>query len=554
MTFDVVNTAPVTLALPAWAPGDYTLRWFSRNVSSFAATESSAQLTWHKLDYQTWEIVPNGAGKVSVTFDYLANSKDRAVAWTSSSFAFFNGSNVFMYPKGRGADWPATVTVETDPSWRVATGMAPTDTARTYAATNYHDLVDMPFWIGRFDLDSTQVVGRWIRLATYPTGMLTLVRRDRAFNWLQRLVPPEAAVFRDVPFRNYTIFLLADTVVNGGGLEHQSSQMDEMPLQFADSPLLSYLFSHEFFHAWNVKRLRPADMVPYRYAGPDPTKWLWVSEGVTDYYAQLALVRGGIIDSTGFTDAMTQNILMTDEAPSTSLSDASLSAWAHPTDGTVDIYYPKGAVAGFLLDIMIRNASNNSRSLDDVMRTLYDDTYKRGKGFTASDWWSAVSHAAGGRSFDEFARRYVDGREPLPFDSVLPLAGLRLVRDTIWVPDLGIQRTTPDSGGVRVILVTSHGAAEAAGLRQGDLVTSIGGIPMRDSDPMAALRGLYVGKETATLSVIIERGNQRMTFNVPARFTPQPQEKIEFVRTASTKEIQIRNGILRGRTTAGAGN
>lgn len=431
MTFHVASAAPVALALPAWSPGHYTLLWFARRVSNFTPTQNGAPLAWHKRDFQTWEIVPHGAGDVSVSFRYLADTIDRAVAWTRPNFTFFNGTNLYMYPVGRGSDWPATVTIHTEPTWRIATGLMPGAAANTFTATNYHDLVDMPTWVGRFAIDSTHTADRWVRLAMYPDSSMTPSRRTRILGWLQQFVPQEVAVFHDAPFRNYTVFLLSDTVVNGGGLEHQSSQMDELPTKYLDNEHIASLFSHEFFHAWNVKRLRPADMVPYRYDVADPTQWLWVSEGITDYYAEVALVRAGIIDSTDFLGAMAGDAAAAVLGPQIALSDASLSVWIAPTDGSDGLYYPKGADAGFLLDIMIRDATDNAHSLDDVMRALYESTYQQGRGFTRSDWWSTVSRMAGGKSFDDFAARYVDGREPMPFDAVLPLAGLQMVRDTV---------------------------------------------------------------------------------------------------------------------------
>jgi predicted metalloprotease with PDZ domain len=428
MTFRVASTAPVVLTLPAWSPGHYTLLWFARRVSHFEPTANGSPLEWHMQDYQTWEIHPKAAGEIKISFRYLANTIDRAVAWTKPDFSFFNGTNLFMYPVGRSLSWGGTVTIHTEPSWNVATGMTPESEARTYSAKNYHDLVDMPFFVGRFAIDSTHVSNKWVRLAMYPATGMTPERRDRILGWVQKFVPQEVAVFRDIEWRNYTIFLVSDTVVNGGGLEHQNSQMDEVVTSRLDGEMAS-LFAHEFFHSWNVKRLRPADMVPYRYSDADPTKWLWVSEGITDYYANVAQVRGGITDSTGFYGAMASEIASTDRAGAISLSDASLSVWVSPMDGTGGIYYAKGGLAGFLLDIMIRDASNNAGSLDVVMRTLYNSTYKQGKGFTSAEWWSAVSKASGGKSFDEFRRRYIDGREPMPVDSVLAIAGLRASRD-----------------------------------------------------------------------------------------------------------------------------
>src|SRR3982750_188278 len=300
MSFRVNGTAAVVLALPAWSPGHYVLLWFARRVSNFSAQAGSTPLDWRKLDFQTWELRPRSAGVVRVSFNYLADAVDRAVAWTAPNFAFFNGTNLFLYTAGRGFDWPAQVTVKTEPSWRIATGMDPAGAPNSFKASNYHDLTDMPFYVGRFGFDSTQVGGKWIRLAFYPAASLTTARRDRTFAWLQKIFPAHTAGFGEAPFRNYTLFQRSDTVVNGGGLEHQSSQVDEVLTSQLDAGYLPGLYSHEAFHAWNVKRLRPADMVPYRYDDAQPTTWLWVSEGVTDYYGELGLIGGGMSDSAAF--------------------------------------------------------------------------------------------------------------------------------------------------------------------------------------------------------------------------------------------------------------
>ncbi|HEX2692522.1 MAG TPA: hypothetical protein VHL12_00605, partial [Gemmatimonadaceae bacterium] len=257
MSFHVSSNAPVLLSLPAWSPGHYVLLWFARRVSGFTAESDGVPLDWRKTDFQTWQITPRSAGTIRVTFQYLADAVDRAVAWTSPDFAFFNGTNLFLYPAGRGFDWPARVTVRTEPSWKIATGMDPAPGTNSFNASNYHDLVDMPFYVGRFGFDSTLVANRWIRLAWYPASSLTLERQDRTFGWLRKFIPPDVAVFGEAPFRNYTLFQRSDTVVNGGGLEHQSSQVDEVLTSQLDASYLPGLYSHEFFHAWNVKRLRP---------------------------------------------------------------------------------------------------------------------------------------------------------------------------------------------------------------------------------------------------------------------------------------------------------
>jgi predicted metalloprotease with PDZ domain len=439
------------------------------------------------------------------------------------------------------------VTVRTESGWRITTGMTPGAAAGTYAAGDYHDLVDMPFFVGRFDLDSARIAGKWFRLAWWPVGSLTTARAERTFGWLRRIAPAEAAVFDTIPFRDYTIFMVSDTVVNGGGLEHQSGQMDEVTTDQLDSPGLSGLYAHELFHAWNVKRLRPADMWPYRYDDAQPTRWLWVSEGVTSYYGALAQVRGGIIDSAGFFAAVAGAITYLDLAPPTALGDASLSSWVGPTDGSGGLYYGKGELAGFLLDVMIRNASDGRHSLDDVMRGLYETTYERGRGFTPADWWGAVARAAGTplRPFEAFARRYVDGREPLPFDSVLPLAGLRLKADSIWEPLLGIS-TVAESGEAVVTYVTPGGAAATAGIEVGDRLVSVGGVAIVNDASFFAFRQRYTDTNLKSLPAVVRRGGVPSTVQVPVRLYERTEVHIEAVPDAPPRAARIRHDLLTG--------
>ena len=548
MSFRVSGTTPVVLALPAWSPGHYVLLWFARRVSNFSAEENGAALDWRKLDFQTWEIRPRSAGTVRVSFNYLADAIDRAVAWTAPNFAFFNGTNLFLYPVGRGFNWPARVTVRTESAWRIATGMDPAPGVNSFAAANYHDLTDMPFYVGRFAIDSALISGKWIRLAFYPAASLTATRRDRTFGWLQRILPAQIAVFGEAPFRNYTIFQRSDTVVNGGGLEHQSSQVDEVTTSQLDAAYLAGLYSHEFFHAWNVKRLRPADLVPYRYDDVQPTTWLWVSEGVTDYYGALALVRGGVNDSSRFFNFIAGEIASVASAPPTAVSDASFDAWIAPTDGSGGLYYPKGGLIGFLIDVQIRDATNNRASLDQVMRNLYNSTYKRGRGFTGAEWWNEVSRAAAGRSFSEFARRYVDGREPLPIESILRLAGLQARTDTIREPRLGVQTAT-DSSGVRITQIVAGGAAATAGLRVGDRIVSIGDVTITSDDSFATLRSRYTGTAAVSLPVVVTRAGQTTTFQMPVRLVPRAQTTVTPIPNAPEKAVRIRTGIMRGTTS-----
>ena len=312
------------------------------------------------------------------------------------------------------------------------------------------------------------------------------------------------------------------------------------------NPALASLYAHEVFHAWNVKRLRPADLVPYVYDRPQPTPLLWISEGVTDYYADLTAVRARVITPEGFYAATIGKIENVRQAIPTALEDASLSAWISPVNGTSDLYYDKGSLAGLLLDIAIRDASDNQRSLDTVMRDLYGTTYKRGLGFSNSDWWASVSRAAGGRSFAEFERRYIDGRDPFPYDSILPLAGLRLIVESSVQPSLGVS-VSADEQGARVVQVIVGGPGNTAGVKLGDYLVSIGGLTVSDPTFAQKFNDKYAAVPPGgTIAVQVRRGSEMLTFTAPAKFTTSERRRLIAVTNASVKAVRIRNGLLNG--------
>lgn len=548
MTFSTSGAGSVLLSLPEWTPGAYEVGNFARFIDAFSATEDNAQIDWDKADKDTWRVRVPRAGRVSVSFEYKADSLDNANAWSKSNFAFFNGTNLFLYPEGMGMEFGATVSVKTSPAWKVATGMKITGT-NTYSASTYHDLVDMPFFVGEFDIDSTTIAGKPFRFASYPSGSITPVVRNGIFDQLSKIVPFQAMVFGDVPWESYTIFEVSDSEFSLGaasGLEHQNSHLDIISPVVLGNPILASLYAHEIFHAWNVKRLRPAEMTPYQYDREQPTPLLWISEGVTDYYADLSQVRGKTITPRGFYGTTTEKIEHVSETVPISLEDASVSTWVKPVNGTDDIYYDKGSVAGLLLDIIIRDASDNKRSLDTVMRELYETTYKKGKGFTNDEWWSAVSRAAGGKSFAEFERRYVDGRDPFPYDSILPLGGLKLFVERTVKPSLGIS-VSEDQDGLRVEQVVVAGPGATAGVKLGDYLLKVGELDAGDPAFQEKFNAKYAGMAPGgTVPIEIRRGTQRIKLNAPVRFTTTEARRLIEVTNASPKAIRVRDGLLNG--------
>jgi predicted metalloprotease with PDZ domain len=404
----------------------------------------------------------------------------------------------------------------------------------------------MPVFVGRFDLDSATVGGLMVRLATYPAGKLSGDARAAFWAQYQKLFAPQAAVFGETPYDSYTtLMVFSDSYPGGSALEHQNSHLGIYRSDAIGQSWVTSVTAHEMFHAFNVKRLRPADMVPYRYDAAQPTVWLWVSEGITDYYADLTMLRAGLVDSAAFLEETTNKTGAVDGSAPVALEDASLSTWIHPTDGTGYLYYPKGSLAGFMLDILIRDASDNRRGLDDVMRDVYQTTYKRGRGFGMTDWWGAVSRAAGGRKFDEFYNRYIDGREPFPWDSLLPLAGLRARVDTIREPRLGINTRT-DSTGVTVMEVIPGSAGAVAGLSAGDVLVALGDIAITGEDSFAEFRRHYAGQDGADFPIRVRREGQALTLPGKVRLVARIEHHLEAVPDASAKAARIRHGLFAG--------
>lgn len=551
MSMQVTGAGPVLLSLPAWTPGAYDMTYFARWVSNFHAASGGRPARWDKVDHDTWRV--HAGRDLTVSFDYAADSLDTAMSWSRDDFAFFNGTNVFLYPEGRPLDFGAQVTIATERDWKIATGL--TETApRVYSAPTYHELVDMPTFIGRFDYDSAQVSGAWVRFATYPEGSVSGSTRETVWNQFRRIIPAQVMMFGKAPWGpHYTILQVTDASSPGGsGLEHRNSHLDIVtPLANGSIPIAG-LYAHEIYHAWNVKRLRPEALWPYRYDRMQPTTLLWVAEGITDYYADLSLVRGGIVDAGQFyemTAAKASNVALT---PPVALEDASLSTWIAPTDGTAYIYYDKGSLAGLLLDVLIRDRSGNRGSLDVVMRELYENEYGKGSGFTEAEFWAAVQRTAGPRApgsrpglLDTFDARFVGGREPYPYRDVLALAGL--LATEVRAPRLGIT-TQPDGDSVRVTAVQPGSAAAEAGVRAGDVLLALGSLVVSDPNFGVQYRTRYAqAPEGTPLPIRVRRGDETRTLPGVIRYALAGITITEDP-SASPKARLIREGILLGRS------
>src|SRR3989442_8545561 len=374
-------------------------------------------------------------------------------------------------------------------------------------------------FLGRCSLDSLQAGGKWIRIALWPAADYTPAVAANLRNGIAKMAPVQDRIMGDVPYDVYTVFfnVIHGPIGFGGGLEHSYSQYDIMPAQaFADvsgnlGDFMYPLLSHEFFHLWNVKRIRPAEMWPYDYHGEQYTPLLWWSEGVTDYYADITNLRAGLWTPDQFLRNATSNMDQGESTPEPwSVEDGSEATWIN--EGYINssqLYYAKRSLLGFLLDLSIRDASDNAHSLDDVMRALYTRYYRQNRGFSTADLLNEL-RTAGMPDVDTFYRRYIDGRDSLPYESVFARAGLTLRREV--APLIGVSaRPTPD-GEVTVQSVAPGSAAEAAGAQPGDQLTGIGDVRVTaDQNWAAAFRSRYRGGAGPPLTIAAGRAGQRNT-------------------------------------------
>ena len=440
------------LVMPVWTPGSYMVREFARNVQDFAATDAANQpLKWEKTNKNTWRIVTNGAREWHARYRVYANELSVRTSELNSSHAFWNNANILMYLEGFLKN-PSTVRVLAPDVWKVATGLpAVLGQKNTFRAENFDVLYDAPFEASSFKTLIFNVKGVAHRIVIDGEGNYDPERMRRD---VQKIVETQVELMGgEVPYRDYT-FILHLRANAGGGLEHANSTALGYPRfgfriaagdratsaapNTTDTPQRDYrgflgLVSHEFFHLWNVKRIRPDALGPFDYTQENYTKNLWVAEGITDYYADLVLRRAGLISESEFLGATARSIQSLQNTPGRlvqSVEESSFDSWIkyyRQDENSVNSqisYYDKGAILGLLLDLEIRKRSNGAKSLDDVMRYLYTEFFKKARNYAPLDFQKA-SELMAGSSLEDFFKRFVRGTEELDYNA-FGAAGLRL--------------------------------------------------------------------------------------------------------------------------------
>ncbi|HYV13434.1 MAG TPA: PDZ domain-containing protein [Pyrinomonadaceae bacterium] len=489
------------LVMPVWTPGSYLVREFERHVQDFAAADAASQpLKWEKTNKNTWRINTNGAREWHATYRVYANELSVRTSELNSEHAFWNNANLLMYLDGFLKS-PSTVRVLAPDVWKVATGLpAVAGQKNTFRAENFDVLYDSPFEASNFKTLVFNVKGVPHRIVIDGAGNYDPERMRRD---VQKIVETEVELMGgEIPYRDYT-FILHLRQNTGGGLEHLNSTALGYPRfgfrirsgdratsaapNATDTPERDYrgflgLVSHEFFHLWNVKRIRPDALGPFDYTQENYTKVLWVAEGITDYYSDLVLRRAGLISESEYLRAQAramQNLQNTPGRLVQSAEESSFDAWVkyyRQDENSINSqvsYYDKGALLGLLLDLEIRKRSAGAKSLDDVMRYLYAEFFKKDRNYGPADFQKAVELMAGG-SLEEFFSKYVRGVQELDYNAALDAAGLKL--ETTAATDAKVYfgaDVAEEEGRLIVRRVYAGSPAYEQGLNAGDQIVAM---------------------------------------------------------------------------------
>jgi len=543
------------LSLPAWSPGAYEIQNYARYVRGFSATNAAGEaLFWDRFDKDTWRVVTGKSARVTAQFDFLGDTIDLSLARLTGDFGQFLGTNLFLFEEGQLAR-PADVRFRIPAGWTVTTAL-PGAGNGAYRAADYHELADAMTFVGRYNLDSLQVDGKWIRLALWPATDYTPPVARSLRGAIEKMAQVQNRLMGGAPYDVYTVFfnVIHGPVNFGGGLEHATSQYDIMPAgpDFADAngqlgSFIRPLLSHEFFHLWNVKRIRPAEMWPYDYHAEQFTPLLWWSEGVTDYYADVTNLRAGLWSNEQFIQNVNDNMQQVEGAPEPwSAEDGSVATWISEVYvNSSQLYYPKGSLLGMLLDISIRDATDNAHGLDEVMRALYTRFYRQAKGFSTADLLAEL-RKAGMPNVDAFYQRYINGRDSLPYEAVFAKVGINVTRATTSVPFLGVG-SGPGTNGMEVQSVTPGSAADVAGLQVGDVLVSVGDITIvPDQDWASTFRSRYRGRAGQALTIVVRRGAQQLTLNTVVRERTSARYTLTRAANLTLKQSRIWQGIATG--------
>jgi len=543
----------IIVALPAWN-ALYQIRDFSYRVRDVRATESSNAsnvLGLQKIDKQTWKIylpdTSSHAAEVSYTIEW--DDPGPFNSQLNAHHAFVNFAEVLLYVPSRRAEDTQVQFEDVPEGWHIAAELPAGAHPNSFTAASYDKLVDAPAEAGKFAEFAFDEAGAHFRVVVDGKDW----HRDHLESILRNITKYEVHLMGGAPFHQYTFFYHFGPYaeVGGGGMEHSNCTA----ISTASGDTAASVSAHEFFHAWNVKRIRPQALEPVDYTKEMYTRALWFAEGVTSTYGAYTLERSGLWTRDQFYADLAQQIGGLDSRPAhrrQSVEESSLDAWLEGYDEyrrpeRSISYYNKGQILGVLLDLQIRNATDNHKSLDDVMRRMYEVYAQQGQFYADSEGVQHEVAVVAEEKFGDFFHSYVAGTEEISYDNVFDVAGLELKVERRAAPDLGFWTTGYGLGAgaqLRVTQVASGSTAEAAGLKSGDTLLALNGQPLPRYLP-AWLREQKPG-ETITLHVQRDDKYLDLTFTLGSidlnKFT------LVEIPGATEKQKRIREGWLKGRT------
>jgi predicted metalloprotease with PDZ domain len=511
----VTDTDPAgqKFSLPTWIPGSYLIREFAKNVVRIRAQSSRRILPIVKFDKNTWQVAP-AEGPVTVTMEVYAWDLSVRGAHLDTTHAFFNGPSVFLKVEGRQDD-PCEVEILPPKGaryrkWRIATAMRrkgakPYDFG-TYQASNYDELIDHPVELGTFTLATFKACGVQHDIAITGRHRADM---DRLCRDLKTLCETQIRFFGEpAPMEGY-VFLVTAVGDGYGGLEHRAStalvcSRDELPRKGVEEVTNGYrtflrLCSHEYFHTWNVKRIKPAAFTPYNLDNENYTTLLWAFEGITSYYDDLFLVRSGLISRDAYLESVAKSItsvLRGSGRKKQTVTESSFDAWIkyyrqdENAPNAVVSYYVKGSLVALCLDLLIRQVAGSRKSLDHVMRALWKRYGLKGVG-VEENGVERLAEEITGLKLKRFFDQALRGTSDLPLEKLLAGVGIDMeirraesaadkggkraskpAKAIAQRVDLGI-RTTDNCGDLKVTHVLDGGIAQKAGLAAGDTIVAL---------------------------------------------------------------------------------
>ncbi|MBW4471045.1 MAG: M61 family metallopeptidase [Stenomitos rutilans HA7619-LM2] len=492
------------LKMPVWTPGSYLVREYARHLQDFGAASdrTNASLPWRKLSKNHWQIETQGHSDLTVRYRIYADELSVRTNHLDGTHGYFNGAALFFYIPGY-EHCPLQLTIVPPPDWHVSTPLPALNTPHTFEAPDFDTLVDSPFEIGRHAVYEFEALGKPHQLAVCGDGNL---EPERLIPDIQKLIQVEADLFGGLPYDRY-LFLLHLSSQGFGGLEHKSS-CSLIYQRFGFRSKDKYdrfiqLVAHEFFHLWNVKRIRPKALEVFDYEQENYTPSLWFSEGTTSFYDLVIPYRAGIYDLRTYLIALNREITRFQMTPGRKvqpLSESSFDAWiklyradANSPNSQMS-YYLKGEMVSLLLDLLIRERHGNRRSMDDVMRHLWEQFGKPEVGFTPTQLQQVIEGVAD-TDLTDFFERYMHRTDDLPFDEYLNPFGLRLLGDSgaeDGVPYLGLTAKT-ESGREVVKFVESGSPARKAGIDAGDELLAMNGLRVTADQLAERLRDFRSG-------------------------------------------------------------